>query len=354
MPNETLTNEYDELRTIMSSNAFSTGKDDTALLKKLALVMGNDGPNTTHAAALDTLRDRCERGFFTRVFGASKNKEAEAILGLAGESLALNKKAAALKTLRHLRLLQKSGGQSVWTLSIPKKYRAWAVEEFDGASKSTLTTKLNHVKEYHSPKDRRDMAAATRKGLAWALKAAAICTTPGVGAESSDVFIKRWFADEDHESEAKLKELAQKLNTGFKSIAAGASSNKLILTDRPADRGTSWDVDTEAFVYKSERLKVIYCEGDFFGKQNTLTGMTNWARIIVHELSHIQLKTDDVETHGNPRYAWHPRGIGPMKGSFTTAQALNNADNWAWFAADVAGELSKKNRDDALVRPGIT
>ena len=102
------------------------------------------------------------------------------------------------------------------------------------------------------------------------------------------------------------------------------------------------------------RVRRFDIEGDFFGTKNTLTGMTNWARIIVHELSHRMLKTDDVETHGDPRYAWHPRGIGPMKGSFSTAQAMKNADNWGWFAADAAGELSQKNRNDALVRSGIT
>ena len=306
---------------------------------------------TTHAAALDTLRDRCERGWLSKAVGFNKDKESAAIMSLAGGGIQQNRKAAAIKTLRHLRLLNKFGAHDLWILSLPRKYTGWLLEEFDGISEAALESKLRNVREYHTKKEMRDLAAATQKANAWALKAMAWCAINPLGL--GDALVKRWFADEDHESEEELKKIRKALAAGYARIASAATSGKLILSERPADRGTEWE-ESEAFVYKSEKLKVIYIEGDFFGNQNTLTGMTNWARIIVHELSHITEKTDDVETHGNPRYAWHPRGIAPMKGSFTTAQALNNADNWAWFAADAAMELSQKNRNDALVRPGIT
>ena len=207
-------------------------------------------------------------------------------------------------------------------------------------------------KEYHSKKEMRDLAAASQKAVAWAQKASAVSAADASGA-GADTLVKRWFADEDDHGEDRMKEIRKEVTRGFNKIAGGALSGKMILSELPTVRGSEHE-ESEAVVAKDERLNVIYIESDFFGNQNTLSGMTNWARMLVHELSHRMLKTDDVETHGNPRYAWHPRGIGPMKGSYSTTQAMKNADNWAWFAADAAGALSQKNRDDALKRTGLS
>ncbi len=349
MPNFVLTDEYDEIIDTLKMNSFSSDKADTALLTKLKMVLSSAGPEATHAKVLDDLRDRCVRGGWSKFWGAKKDKEAEGILGIAGGGSKKNKKAAALKTLRHLRLLNKFGAQDVWMLQTPKSYSGWPIEEMDGASKSTMKTKLNDITEYHTKKEIRDLAAATVNAIAWAQKAAVACSSAKLG----DDLVKRWFADEDDHGESRLTEIRKELSRGYQSIASGATSGKLILSELPTVRGQSHE-QSEAVVAKAERINVIYIESDFFGNQNTLTGMTNWARILIHELSHRMLKTDDVETHGNPRYAWHPRGIGPMKGSYSTAQAMKNADNWGWFACDAAGQLSQKNRNDALLRPGIT
>lgn len=353
MANQIFSEEYDEIRAILRSNTFSNDKNAGTLLTDLQGVLGQDGPNKSKAKALDKLRDACERGFFQKLFGSAGQKESEGILALAGGGPAVNKKAAALKTLRHMRLLTSYGGHCVWVVSLPKPYSKWPIEEFDGANTETLKTKLGHIDEYHTRKEMRDMTASTQKASAWALKAGAVCSsTKGVGAEKAETLIKRWFADENNEDEANINRIKGVLGRGFGKIAAAATSGKMVLTENPVHRGTQFE-QSEAYVWY-DRLNVIYIEGAFFGKSNLLTGMTNWARIIVHELSHSQLQTKDIETHGVARYSWHPRGIGPMAGSFSTAQALDNADNWAWFAADANGALSQKNRNDALVRPGIT
>jgi hypothetical protein len=59
-------------------------------------------------------------------------------------------------------------------------------------------------------------------------------------------------------------------------------------------------------------------------------GQTNWARIVVHELTHREVKTKD--------HAYEHQGINPRK--LGADKALENAGSWAWFCADCAGALT--------------
>lgn len=70
-----------------------------------------------------------------------------------------------------------------------------------------------------------------------------------------------------------------------------------------------------------------------------LSGPKNWARIIVHELTHLDCSTTDEN------YAW--AGIRPGK-NITTEQAVKNADSWAYFAADCANALTESEIKNAL------
>jgi hypothetical protein len=81
-------------------------------------------------------------------------------------------------------------------------------------------------------------------------------------------------------------------------------------------------------------------EEEFFGTRNTLTGLQNWARIVIHELTHRELKTAD--------HAYEHQGINPKK--LTAAKAIENADSWAWFCADCAGALTASVITNALER----
>jgi hypothetical protein len=343
MPNQIFTEEYDDIRTILRDDAFAGDAKIQALVGKLKSLLAADGPDKAQAAALDTLRDYCERGFLQRLFGSATNKETTGILTLAGDAANLDRKAAALKTLRHFRLMTKFGGHSLWLLSLPKPYRKWLTDELSGLNEAQLKPKLSLTKEYFTNKEMRDLTTSSQRAASWANKAMAICSsTKGVGATKAATLIKRWFADETHQDSAKIDEIGAKLRLGFQKIATAATSGKMIFTDNPFHRGTQYE-ESEAYVWY-DRLNVVYIEKAFFGKENVLTGSVNWARILVHELSHSQLRTDDI------RYAWHANSIAPKAGSFSTADALNNADSWAFFAADANGELTQKNRNDALVR----
>ena len=61
-----------------------------------------------------------------------------------------------------------------------------------------------------------------------------------------------------------------------------------------------------------------------------MPGQTNWARIVVHELTHREVKTKD--------HAYEHQGINPRK--LGADKALENAGSWAWFCADCAGALT--------------
>lgn len=338
MANKTFTEEYKALRKTMSGGNFANGND--ALLKKLKILVASDGPDRKGRAALSSLRALCEQGFFQWLFGLAKDKEAAGILSLAGSDPKLAEKAAALKTLRHLHLMRARGGHETWVLSLPDAYKKWLSDEFAHLSKAKLTEKLLKVDDRFSSEQKKGLADCTQQCTAWCLKASAICSqTKGVGAETAATLIKRWFGDAST-TDADVEKMRKKLAAGYGQIAGVANGHKLVLTDNPIDRGKP-DEQSNAYVWY-DTLKVVYIEGGFFGKGgDPLIGLTNWTRIMVHELSHLVLKTDD--------HRYRHQGILPKANKrFNSAQAINNADSWAFFAADANGVLSQRHRNYCL------
>ncbi|MFA5083237.1 MAG: hypothetical protein WC474_11870 [Hydrogenophilaceae bacterium] len=71
------------------------------------------------------------------------------------------------------------------------------------------------------------------------------------------------------------------------------------------NRGVPARANTNAFVFGSERIDVIYVEADFFSDRDMFKDLKNWTRIVVHELSHRMVKTEDF------RYRHHGAGLKP-------------------------------------------
>ncbi|MEN9868186.1 MAG: hypothetical protein RL748_3776 [Pseudomonadota bacterium] len=95
-----------------------------------------------------------------------------------------------------------------------------------------------------------------------------------------------------------------------------------------------------------DSLDVIYIGRGFFEKNNDiLQGPKYWARVILHELSHLLCRTDDLCCGDITRYA--NRGIFPHEG-FPARAAIKNADSWAMFGADCAMALTASERRQAL------
>lgn len=330
--------EYDSIAAALKSEKFSD--EHSQLLKDLRRVVVDDGPDVSAASALDTLRSSCKRGFFTRLLGLDREREADGILSISGEEDERGKRAAALKALRHFYLMSRRGGHTTWVMSLPEDYEKWPSQEMGAASGDQLKNKLMKAAERFSSSQERSLTHCTQQAGSWAQKAAAICSkTSGVGAETAATLIDRWFANDTTTDERK-DAIRQKLATGFRQIATCAQSNKLVLTDHPEARGTRYE-RANAFVYKTEKRQVVYIEEGFFGAGgDPLTGMTNWTRIMVHELSHVCVKTDDV--------FYRHQGIKPSSNRFPDTDTLRNADSWAFFAADANGQLTDQHRSYCL------
>jgi hypothetical protein len=174
---------------------------------------------------------------------------------------------------------------------------------------------------------------------------------------------RRWFVpagtkDEDR----KISTWAAELRPKLQKIASGLKTGAVILLDSPQERGSGSDLeDSEAFVYPGSDVIAVFIENDFFGTGNTLSGEVNWARIIVHELSHAYASTkdhsyswqgllprdDDTFKRVNDNYvASDPKF--PAVRALTFEQCKENADSWAFFIADCAGALGERERVAAL------
>jgi hypothetical protein len=340
MANQTFSEEYDTIRSVLASETFSSDKDAARLIRRLKSLLRSTGPDGSQGGALDSLRSHCERGFINRLFGQATDKESAGILALAGADKNLAKKAAALKALRHFHFMKKFGGHSLWVMSLPNSYKKWPSDQLGKiASKTRLAAKLRNKKGRFSSSQMRDLVNSSQTSAAWANRVHGMCTkTRGLGARRVDRLVKRWFADEDS-TDDDIKAMRKTLAEGFKKIASAALSGKMVFTDNPIHRGTELE-DAFAYVWY-DRLNVVYIEGQFF-KPGLFSGPKHWALIVVHELSHSQCNTVDVPGH------YDHDGIKPNKVSYPASKAITNADNWAWFAADCNHALTAKNRSDAL------
>jgi hypothetical protein len=323
--------EYQWARGHLRNGTFS----DTAktLVGGLKLLLDADGFNATHGSKLDTLRQWME-----------KNGEVAGHKSLAGTTDNASERIAAIKFLRHIHMVHKRGEHAVWVGAMPKAYRRWPSAILVGQTDVEFDRRLAFKTEYFSDAEMQALSVASQKALAWTMKAVATCATDDDGpAKNGPKLIRRWFCGAAA-SDTEVEKVRAKLKDGYAKIANAANGNKLILTDYPEGRSSS----TNASINPRDRdsgLPVVKVYAGFFsGKDVPLTGSDNAARIIVHELSHLVMRTDDERyRHARDR---KNRRLGLMPGgddAFGPEQALNNADSWAFFAADCAGALTNKH-----------
>ena len=267
-------------------------------------------------------------------------------------------RAAALKFLRHIYLLNKSGNRKVWILSLPTEFIDWPSDDLNARAGTQIAARvlLRSQNELFSLEQRKYLAASTREAMAWCQKTCMVlagAAKAGKGSKSSVAdlrIVKRWFADP---AVTNLDQFIADLSKGFKDIIAALGKGNFVLTDWVPFRAASTQdeidfLNAEAFTFRSraEGLDVVYIEKSFFVNHpgNVLKGQKNWTRVIVHELTHLVCGTVDI-VNGNSRYAWY--GIGPHAG-YPGSEAVQNADNWAFFAADCGGALTDSERAVAL------
>lgn len=343
---EPLSTEYEaHVKTLAREKLAGLGGEVVEIRK----VLGSSGPLAVHASGLDYLRKHM-----------LKPDEGDKILeyaGLDGKATgappeAVIKKAAALKFLRHLYMVSSQGNQQVWVLATPKSYTSWPLGELTTVKTNSLQVKakLADTVEQFGEETRKRLGEAMMLGLAWVQKAK-LTLSQAKSDAASMAKIKRWFAD-GSTSEADLAKAISKLLSGFKKIATTMTAHKAIITEMPSLRSDATQELTEAFVMNlsnhKERPRVIYIEKALFNNYDVsvLHDMkSNWARVLVHECSHSDVGTEDH------RYAF--KGIQPGA-NITPAEAAENADSWAFFAADAGGALTPNDVSRALNGTGGT
>ena len=355
--NRKFRSEYDAARQALAApDAFDAAWRPA--IEELARLMGEEGFDAARADALDELRRRATDGA-----GSVRVDEADGLLRAAaaqGEGSLVpedaRRRAAALKLLRHVHLDGRAGSRGVWVVALPQEFTDWPSRQMTDAAANLAGVRLLLAGrgEHFDGRQRRLLATATLQGLAWCQRAAAVLADATAGRDRARALVRRWFV-EPGAGEAAVDRAAATLARGFKDIVAALNRGRLVITDWVPFRGATSALEadflrTEAFAFRArgEGLDVVYVEGAFFKEiaGNVLRGQANWTRILVHELSHLVCGTHDVND-GQSRYAW--AGIGPHAG-YPGAQALRNADNWAFFAADCAGALTAGQRETALRR----
>jgi hypothetical protein len=332
MPNTRFGKEYAAQKTLLETSTL--GGVCSGLLD-LRRVLGPDGPERTHAATLDTLRD-----VSLKFQEADKIMEA-AGLDPAGKGMPADagvRQAGLVKFLRHLYMVGARGNQQVWVFATPAAYRKYPQDELLDAnlSHAMVRNKLTDVAEKFDAETRKRLGECMQMGLAWVEAAKRVLASAG-SDPAAMVKVKRWFAD-GSTSDATLKGMITILQAGFKKMASSLNGHKIVITDLPQQRGSPDKEFTEAFVYSignnAEMPRTIYIEQAMFSNfdLSVIHDMKrNWTRVLVHECSHIDGRTADH------LYAHEGIGVGT---NLTDMEAVANADSWAFFAADCAGALT--------------
>ena len=312
---------------------FPSSGDWANIVKSAKLLATDDGFDVGHASATVDIRTMVEK--------AKKDKKDASTAMLAGAAIStttpLSAAAAArlgaLETLRHLWLKKRFGSHKVWVLSLPMSYSDWPEADLVGKTAGDVAIRMNDENTRFSASDRKHLSDATQEGLKWVHKAMIVSASPKT-KKNNDI-IRRWFADVNSKDEDIIA-VGATLNAGLKKIAKTIKSSHLVFTDMPMNRIDPSKANVNAFVFSDEKIDAIYVERAFFGDGDMFKDLKNWTRITVHEISHREVKTKDY------RYRHHGSGLKPDAAdvNFTAAKALDNADSWALFCMDCAGQLT--------------
>lgn len=320
-----------------------------------ALLGSSEGPSAAHGPRIDTLRSKIADAVKA---AGPKATEGDVLLQMAGAkatgavSDAQADALATLKMLRHLYYQVDTGNQVVWIYAQPFSFHKWVFDELRGCSLDAARTKLNHLDEVYPATVRGHMVSGLTTALAWCQKV--VSKLGGTLDADTSAVIKRWFVPGGSGNDA-VGNAATTLLDGFKKVSALCNSTKVIFSDEPINRMTGdtssgqthsrSDWEDYAFVdggKPRERLDVVYIQNATLQKWSS--GSQAWMATlaIIHEVSHRVVNTKDAQ--------YDFKGLKP--GTVLTLQhALANADSWAYFAADLNGQLPADKVTQVMKEP---
>jgi len=332
--------------------------DWKAIAQSLAKLVRDDGFHYLQGALPDAIRGKVAGArSLAKAFRAAAKAEGSLISKPSDNA---RSRALLLKTLAHLYFYETGGDRKLWILSTPSALTAHPIE-FATDSDALVDQVLDASTEIFSDDQKRRIDAGVMTALRWIERAMIVAGDPS--RPEHKALLKRWFVPATHANiDGAIATFAPALRRGLLKIAIGLKIGDLILLDDPAQRGTGSDWEnSEAYTFTRNDVHAVWVEPGFWGNGNTLTGATNWARIIVHELSHNYCQTADhsyswqgllpresdvFRRVNNARVAVQP-GFAAVR-TLTLDQCQNNADSWAFFCADAAGALTDRDRIAAL------
>jgi hypothetical protein len=329
-----------------------------SIAEALPRLVRNDGFNYLHGTVPEDIRRKLEGAKSpSKTIRAAAKAEGSLISKPSDNARG---RALLLKTLAHLYYFDVAGERKLWILSSPSALTAHPIQ-YATASDAVVDQVLNATTEIYTDEQKKRIDGAVMMALRWVERALIVAGDPQRPAHKA--LLRRWFIPATHaDVDGAIAAFAPTLRRGLLKIAIGLKVGDLILLDDPAQRGTgsNWE-HSEAYTFTHNDIHAVWVEPGFWGNGNTLTGATNWARIVVHELTHNYCQTDDhsyswqgllpresdvFRRVNNARVALQP-GY-PAVRTLTMAQCQNNADTWAFFCADAAGALSDADRIAAL------
>jgi hypothetical protein len=325
---DVFTDVYNKAKDLLKTKSLDA--DWSAIEAKLKSLLGDDGPDDGKAGVLKEIRDKLAAA------GKGQAKPAEEI---AKEILRASKtadagfqdRAALLKAMKHFYFVRRKGNQKIWVVDCPKNYDQWTFDLFAGKSKSELRAKLQREQEAFGAGNRKLMSDALQLARKWSTDIVAKLGTPD---DATLKVVKRWFHFGPTTDKTAKKTVAILLD-GFKKISTLCNSTQVIFSDRPHKRAGNTNVF--ASVNAADKMPVIYIFKLFLDNKGQIGKLWLCALTIIHEISHKLIDTDDIR--------YDDDGLKPRR-SFTNKKAINNADTWGYFAADIVGALPQEKFEE--------
>ncbi|MEO6281179.1 M35 family metallo-endopeptidase [Roseateles sp.] len=341
---------------IQSTDKYSS--DWKSIAEALPKLVRSDGFHYLQASLPDSIRRRLAGAkSIAKVLRAAAKAEGSLISKPSNNARA---RALLLKTLAHLYHYETAGERKLWILSLPSVLTSHPIE-FANETDALVDQVLNATTEAYSDEQKRRIDGAVATALRWVERGMIVAGDPN--RPEHKALLKRWFIPSTHaDVDGAIAAFMPTLRRGLLKIAIGLKVGDLIILDDPAQRGTgsTWE-QSEAYTFTRNDVRAVWVEPGFWGNGNTLTGATNWARIIVHELTHNYCQTADhsyswqgllpresdvFRRVNNARVALQP-GFAAVR-TLSMGQCQTNADSWAFFCADAVGALTDRDRIAAL------
>ncbi|GLR71575.1 M35 family metallo-endopeptidase [Agaribacter marinus] len=259
--------------------------------------------------------------------------------------------ASLVKFLRHVYLIKAQGSQEVWVISTPKIFSKYISNELYDVRNNPvlLAASIAEVDERFTSQQKKALGEATNVAMKWCQATLIELSLAHLSSKSrAKRIVRRWFVGNKLD-ETEVDKCITKLIAGIRKVVSVISSNKIIFTDMPTIRSSTDAKDKGlaaalAFVYAGnyEKIPIIYIENGFFSNNSIMPDRDYWALTVIHEITHLELSTKD--------HKYDFDGLRPDK-NLTPAQAIENADSWAYFCANAAKALSNNSLNKVLNKP---